>query len=160
MKRAATASRSDAGFSLIELLVVILIIAAIANIALPNLVHARMRARAAAVVADFNLVRAAAVDFYSKNSHWPADTGAAMEPSGLTPFLEGRVLWSHSTFDYKWENWAAPDGTPTHAGTGVLIGFSVRSDDPDLLVMIEQAWGNTLARRADGVTFSIVPVGR
>jgi prepilin-type N-terminal cleavage/methylation domain-containing protein len=150
--------RADArGYSLIELLVVMLIIGIVASIALPNLVHARQRAQAAAIVSDFSTVRTIAIEYFSKNSHWPADAGPGVVPAELAPLLEGRVNWSQGPVDYEWENWATPDGRPTHAGTGVLIGFSVRSTDVRLLDTIEQTWGLPLARRADGVTFAIVP---
>jgi prepilin-type N-terminal cleavage/methylation domain-containing protein len=146
------------GYTLIELLVVMLIIAIVASIAVPNLMHARQRAKAAAIVSDFGTVRTIAIEYFSKNSRWPADAGPGVVPADLVPLLEGRVYWSQGPVDYEWENWAAPDGRPTHPGTGVLIGFSVRSTDVRLLDTIEQVWGLPLARRADGVTFAIVPI--
>ena len=148
------------GYSLIELLVVMLVIGIVASIALPNLVHARQRAKAAAIVADFTVVRTTAIEYYTKHSEWPPDTGPGQAPAALAPLLEERVFWSQGLVDYEWENWAAPDGRPTHPGTGVLIGFSVRSTDIRLLEAVEQAWGQALARRGDGVTFAIVPISR
>jgi prepilin-type N-terminal cleavage/methylation domain-containing protein len=158
MTRRAGTRRDERGFSLIELFVVMLVIGIVANIALPNLVRARERARASAVVADFNTVRRAAIQYLLKGDRWPPDAGAGVEPAELAPLLERGIVWNHGSFDYEWENWMAPDGTPTHEGTGVLIGFSVRSNDPGFLEMVEQAWGSPLARRADGVTFAVVPI--
>jgi type II secretory pathway pseudopilin PulG len=133
-----------------------LLISTVASIALPNLIHARQRAKAASIVADFNVVRTTAMEYYNRHYEWPADSGPGQAPAALAPLLEGRVSWSQGPFDYEWENWAGPDGQPTHPGTGVLIGFSVRSTDARLLEAIEQAWGSSLPRRADGVTFVIV----
>src|SRR6266851_2088519 len=50
-----------AGFSLVEVLVVVMVILIIAAIAIPNLVHARMRANEAAAAASVKTIQTAEV---------------------------------------------------------------------------------------------------
>ena len=54
-----TAARRPAGFSLVEVLVVVMVLLIIAAIAIPNLVHAKMRANEAAAVASVKNIREA-----------------------------------------------------------------------------------------------------
>jgi type IV pilus assembly protein PilA len=54
-----TAAPRPAGFSLVEVLVVVMVLLIIAAIAIPNLVHAKMRANEAAAVASVKNIREA-----------------------------------------------------------------------------------------------------
>src|SRR5262252_9345552 len=56
-----TAGRKPAGFSLVEILVVVMVILIIAAIAIPNLVHGKMRANEAAAVASVQTIHTAEV---------------------------------------------------------------------------------------------------
>jgi prepilin-type N-terminal cleavage/methylation domain-containing protein len=147
----------NAGYTLIEVVVVMAIIGIIANIAIPIYRHARLKAEAAKIVADFVAVRFAASQYYHDHREWPKEAPSGNEPKELTPYLEGRINWKRGTYRYDWETWVNPKGKPTKIKSGILIGFTVRSNDEALLWMIENVWGREVAkpRGRGSVTFVI-----
>src|SRR6476469_10136922 len=60
-----TEMREQAGFSLVEILLVVMVILIIAAIAIPNLVHGKMRANEAAAVASVQTIHTAEVLYYN-----------------------------------------------------------------------------------------------
>ena len=61
--------RSQKGFSLIELLIVVAIILIIAAIAIPNLIKARMQANEASAVASIHALNTAEMSYSSEFQH-------------------------------------------------------------------------------------------
>src|SRR6476660_2056365 len=57
--------RGQAGFSLVEVLLVVMVILIIAAIAIPNLVHGKMRANEAAAVASMQTIHTAEVLYFN-----------------------------------------------------------------------------------------------
>lgn len=76
----STPLTSRGGFSLIELLVVVLIISIIAAIAAPRLNQVIAKARAADAVSDMQVVRVAVYNHQSYAQSWP--TGVAVRRRG------------------------------------------------------------------------------
>jgi type IV pilus assembly protein PilA len=60
-----TEMREQAGFSLVEVLLVVMVILIIAAIAIPNLVHGKMRANEAAAVASMQTIHTAEVLYFN-----------------------------------------------------------------------------------------------
>lgn len=130
----------EAGFSLLEVMIVCCIIGIIANIAIPGLYQAMYRAKAARIMEDFSMVRTMVHQHYADHSFYPADTGPGVEPPELAPYLSGRLVWTHADYQYDWELWVDSAGNPTEPATGVLVGFSIVTYDPDLAAALHRAY--------------------
>jgi len=83
------------GFSLIELLVVISIIATLTALLMANFMGARERARDTQKVVDLNSVKDALRMYYNDNQSYPPDKDAA--DAGLVKYLPGI---SEISYDY------------------------------------------------------------
>ena len=61
------------GFTLVELIVVIAVLAVLAGIAIPRFVNANMAARGSKILADFNACESAINIYYARTGSFPAD---------------------------------------------------------------------------------------
>jgi len=150
--------RRDAGYSLLELLIVCAMITIVANIAIPGMYEGIYRAKASAIMEDFNLVRTMVHQHYADHSFYPPEVGAGTEPPELTPYLQNRLLWTHQDYQYDWELWVDDAGNPTQPTTGVLVGFSVVTTDPKLVNALRKLYkGTILNTLPNHTTFIIEP---
>lgn len=101
---------SAEGFTLMELLIVIAIVAILGSIVGANLFFARDRAYASRALMEFRSL-SQALEFYRiDHGAYPADVNRGLPP-GLEAYLAGehwpRAPWPGSVYD--WDNWADPD---------------------------------------------------
>jgi prepilin-type N-terminal cleavage/methylation domain-containing protein len=125
--------RNTRGFTLIELMTVVLIVGTLINIALPNYNSIRKSAHAARVVSDFTIIRDAATLYNAEKGEWPKSTGNGKPPKLLKPYLPLDLAWNLKPdldVKYKWENFGKK-GKARKAGPPV--GLSVFSNDRTLL---------------------------
>lgn len=88
--------KKNAGFTLIELMIVVAIIAIIAAIAIPNLLRSRLQSNEAGAIGNLRTINGAETAFHSANSQY------AQTFDGLTtatpPFLDGTsASWTAAT---------------------------------------------------------------
>ena len=86
---------NNKGFTLIELMIVVVIIGILAAIAIPNFINMQARAKEASVKSNCHTVQLAAEDFAVQNDGvYAADVGLDATPSGdtITTMLPGGVL--------------------------------------------------------------------
>ncbi|HEV3088650.1 MAG TPA: prepilin-type N-terminal cleavage/methylation domain-containing protein [Candidatus Elarobacter sp.] len=74
----------ERGFTLIELMIVVAIIAILAGILIPNFVNARSQAQTAACESNLRAIATAMELYYADNQVYPTASGAAVQPSLLT----------------------------------------------------------------------------
>lgn len=125
------------GYTLIELLVTLTIVAILANIALPALQAMKRKADAAHVIADINAIRVAGFDAYADLHVWPATNAWGVSPLTLIPRTPRGFQWRYKSVEYRWQRWALPNGMPTSPNQTVLVGISVRTTDQQLLATIK-----------------------
>lgn len=126
--RVTSRAAARAGFTLVEMLLVVAVVSILARIALPNFQEAAIRARAAAALGDVEVVRTAAANYHARTNAWPAEAAAGVVPSELVQDLPEGFSFERSGYELDWDRWTIPGGLP---GTGAhtLLGVSITTDD-------------------------------
>ena len=75
---------AESGFTLIELMIVVAIIAILAGILIPNFVNARAQAQTAACESNIRAIATALELYYADNQVYPTAAAASVQPSLLT----------------------------------------------------------------------------
>lgn len=76
-----------AGFTLVEIMIVVVIIGLLAAMALPAFQRSRMRSQAAILTNDFRQFDSAFQRFFMENGTGPAAAGVGVVPAGMAGFL-------------------------------------------------------------------------
>jgi prepilin-type N-terminal cleavage/methylation domain-containing protein len=150
--------RAQAGFTLVEVLVVLAVLSIVSSIAILQLQDAYYRGRAVKIIEDVNAIRVAAYQYYTDNGIFPRDVDAGRPPDGLETYLGGRIRWVQTDYSYDWDLWIRPNGDPAHPATGVLIGISFLTEDARLREAVLRTYrGPILQTLATSTTFVIEP---
>ena len=130
--------RAGRGFTLLELVIVVLVIGILTGLAVPAYFGFVSNTRAAQAVADLQALRAAVYLYYGDTGRWPNEEAAGFIPPGVAPNLPKNFSAANKWYTLDYDNWMplhlagrAPSGTKT------AIGVSIVSRDPKLLVRIQ-----------------------
>jgi len=127
-RRAAFATRASrcAGFSLIELAVVVGIISIVAAIAVPVATHLILQARSAAVENDLRVFSAAFQAYANEHGDWPPGDGTpAAFPDGMAGYLS-ETNWTNRTPIGGYYAW---DPNSTQQGSRYRAAIVIASTD-------------------------------
>lgn len=127
--------RARRGFSIPELLVVLVLLGLLVRLGFPRYTELRRQALARAVVGDVQAVRVAAYNYNTEKQNWPAEVGSGTVPPELTTLLPNGFTFQRASYTLDWEVWPG-------AGSGVgapVIGVTVDSPDPQLTAAIRAA---------------------
>jgi type II secretory pathway pseudopilin PulG len=144
------------GFTIVELLTVIIVLGLLAGIAILKYIDLTHRARTAQVTGDLEAVRLAAYGYWYETGNWPAEVGAGVVPPGLGPYLPGGLTFQRKEYTLDWENFAPPGGGPS---AGMQVGVVITSTDPRLQRALEQTLGNKMPFVDAGGTLTFIIVG-
>ncbi len=132
--------RRAAGFTLIEIMIVVAIIALLAVIALPSFLRAREQTRKTQFVNSLRVARDAADLFVTEHNGYPSDVTRGVLPAGMATYFNGHFDWTAPTpvggrwdWDYKVFGFTAgvsvvsPDESPEE-----MVKIDAMIDDGDL----------------------------
>ncbi len=115
------------GFTLVELLIVVVILVVLAGLGLLKYIDLRTTAQTAAVVGDIHAVTVAVFNYYAAHEAWPPESGPGKVPDGLATLLPGDLTQVLARPDYLLDY----DNIPIEGGTP-LIAISVTASNPKL----------------------------
>jgi prepilin-type N-terminal cleavage/methylation domain-containing protein len=129
------------GFSLIELVIVIVIIGIIAAIAIPRMSHASENARYAATHGSFATIERAVLLYHAQHRELPGDKGPGQMPDGLEDYLNPDIMSARPCIGGQWD-WDGPPEVPESIGVSIRAtpnryevweAFDARIDNGDNL---------------------------
>ncbi len=96
--------RNRRGFTLVELITVIIVIGVLSGIALLRYLDLQNDALAGRIASDMESIRLAAIGYHADSELWPGATGPGAVPAELVPLLPGNLEWDTDNYTYGWIN--------------------------------------------------------
>ena len=127
--------RNRRGWTMIELLTVLVVLGLLANIAILKYIDLTRTAYAAQVAGEFVTVRLAAYNYEADhNNQWPADRGPGVVPPELVTYLPNGFTFTRPSYQLDWDN-LGPGGSPYQ------LAVSLTTTDTRLLSALVQNLG-------------------
>jgi prepilin-type N-terminal cleavage/methylation domain-containing protein len=123
------------GFTLVELLVVMIVLGVLSGIALLKYIDLRNTARAAEVAGDFRSITVAAYNYQADHEDWPPDGGPGAPPPALVPYLPGGFTFTRPDYTLDFDNLGVGGGV-------YVIGVTVTSANADLMAKLIRNLGS------------------
>jgi prepilin-type N-terminal cleavage/methylation domain-containing protein len=130
--------RGVCGFTLIELLTVMVVISILAGIALPRLRGAIVKAEAADVLGDMNVIKVAVVTYQSDHNRWPSERSSGQVPPELVEYLPGGFSFQKDKYVLDYDNWAGVTGSAFN------IGITFITDNQELGLAVIKLVGSNI----------------
>ena len=135
------------GFTLVELMTVIVLVGGLAAIALPHMATANRRAEAASIVHDFTTVRLAAALRFVETDTYPETAAAGVVPPELVTYLPDGFEFQSAggAVLYRWRRWGLPIGRTQDESQTVLVGLEITTENEELMAAIQNAYSGSQA---------------
>jgi prepilin-type N-terminal cleavage/methylation domain-containing protein len=135
-------NREERGFTLLELVIVLVFVGIIAAIAIPNYLSLVRKTHVMQAVADLQAVRAAAYIYYGDTMTWPKETPPGVMPPELKDRIPIQLTFSGPDYLLDWDNWYTVRGKLLYPASGVGAGIGIISADEKLVEGVERILAN------------------
>jgi hypothetical protein len=123
-------------------MIVVTIIGLVARIAIPRVSQFRLRARAAHIVADMEVMRGAAFSVAADSGVWPDGAGLGHIPPVMASYLPPALSFTPEPgVRYEWRLTGMPGGDPNQATPAATMGMGADLTDPELFVEVQRELG-------------------
>jgi prepilin-type N-terminal cleavage/methylation domain-containing protein len=148
--------RNRRGFTFVELMVVVVVIAILAGMMVMRYIELTHRALTAQITSDMENVRLAAFTKFYDTGQWPSAPGPGVVPPELVPYLGTGFSFTRKDYTLEFENFVPPGGG-TSATYQVAIRFS--STNQNLVNTMIQVVGTRSPYILLGSDVAVVLVG-
>jgi prepilin-type N-terminal cleavage/methylation domain-containing protein len=148
--------RDRRGFTFVELMVVVVVIAILAGMMVMRYIELKHRALTAQITSDMENVRLAAFTKFYDTGQWPSAPGPGVVPPELVPYLGTGFSFTRQDYTLEFENFVPPSGG-TSATYQVAIRFS--STNQKLVNTMIQVVGDRSPYVVLGSDVAVVLVG-
>lgn len=148
--------RKKLGFTMIEVLTALMVMSVVVRLGIPNYQEVRLKAEAASVAGDFEVVRHAAFGYLADHNGWPRDFAAGQVPPELVSYLPDGFSFLRGPYQLDWENWVLPQGLPSDPEARAILGISIVTQDRALGAALEEILGNNAAHFSLGRSYTFV----
>lgn len=124
--------RRRRGFTFVEILTSMTIIAILAGIVIPKTADFIKRAQAAAVVANLNALRQAVADYQADSLSYPPSAALGEAPPSLSKYLPLNFPFHTTDYVLQYNHWLINYRLPGYPNPLDLVGFTVQIKDPRL----------------------------
>jgi len=108
------------GFTLIEVLLVLVILSILAALAQPNYHRALLKARAVEVISEMDVIQSAVKEYQVDHHAWPEDRNRGQIPAGLADYLPAGFEFQKDEYVLDFENWSTLSKAPFQVGLTVI----------------------------------------
>jgi prepilin-type N-terminal cleavage/methylation domain-containing protein len=148
--------RRRAGFTIVELLTVMIIIGILAGMAILKYIDLTARARTVQAVGDLQTIRMAAYGYFYETGRWPDEVGEGTVPPEMVQYLPKNFRFSRPEYRLDWDNLSPPGGGTSG---GMQVGVVITSDDARLQAAMASNLGSRLPFLVVGNTLTFIIVG-
>ncbi len=122
------------GFTLVEIMIVVIIIGLLATLAIPTIYNSQRNAKSATFINDVRTYGAAAEVFSLETGNYPEDVGPGVMPSGLEEYIPTTKWMAETPIKGHWD-FVKDD-------MGIISGFGASGHTATnaQLMHIEQKW--------------------
>ncbi len=148
--------RRRTGFTMVEILMVVMIIGLLAAIAIPTMVRMRQKSQVIRFIRDIGVASAAFEMYRLEHKEYPPDTMAGVVPEGMAPYLQG-IRWTQETAIGGLWGWDV-GRFGFRASIAVLVGGSARDEvwrEVDRRMDDGDLESGRFRRRSNGFTYVV-----
>jgi prepilin-type N-terminal cleavage/methylation domain-containing protein len=148
-------TRRRGGFTFVEILTAMTIIAILAGIVVPKTGDFIKQAKATAIVADINAIHTGLTVYYADSSGYPPSGAMGLVPPSLKPYIPTNFSFVNPDYQLQYQKWTLTTPLGGYPATSTIVGVTVQTDDARLGQLLT-AQGSTWPHFQSGNQYTFI----